>query len=260
MYRVLLVEDNAAQRFLAAHLTAWGACGFCVAAMAANGKDAMTLLGREPFDLVLTDIRMPVMDGLALLRAVYARGLGAPAVVLASSYSDFSYAREGIQHGALDYLVKPYTEQSVRETLQRILPRLEEMAESRSTGVAAFRTLLGGVQPDGLALRACDWAARHLDAAAPLQNAAAELGVTPDYLSKAFRKSTGCSYPDFCARLKLEEAKRLLREGFCKTYEISAQLGYRSVDYFTRKFKAATGITPGQYRKSAAGLQGSSEK
>ena len=125
MYRVLLVEDNAAQRFLAAHLTAWASCGFCVAAMAADGKDAMELLGRESFDLVLTDIRMPVMDGLALLRAVHALGAKAPAVVLASSYSDFSYAREGLQHGALDYLVKPYTEQSVRETLQRILPRSE---------------------------------------------------------------------------------------------------------------------------------------
>ena len=260
MYRVLLVEDNAAQRFLAAHLTAWASCGFCVAAMAADGKDAMELLGRESFDLVLTDIRMPVMDGLALLRAVHALGAKAPAVVLASSYSDFSYAREGLQHGALDYLVKPYTEQSVRETLQRILPRLEELTNSHSTGLAAYRALLDGAQPDGLALRACDWAARHLDATAPLQNAAAQLGVTPDYLSKLFRKSTGCSYPDFCARLKLEEAKRLLREGFCKTYEISAQLGYRSVDYFTRKFKAATGMTPGEYRKSAASLQSGSEK
>ena len=146
------------------------------------------------------------------------------------------------------------------DTLQRILPRLEELTNSHSTGLAAYRALLDGAQPDGLALRACDWAARHLDATAPLQNAAAQLGVTPDYLSKLFRKSTGCSYPDFCARLKLEEAKRLLREGVCKTYEISAQLGYRSVDYFTRKFKAATGMTPGEYRKSAASLQSGSEK
>lgn len=256
MYRVLFVEDNAAQRFLAARLAAWQECGFAVQAVAEDGRQALAYLQHESVDLVLTDIRMPGMDGLSLLRAVRGLGPQAPAVALASTYSDFSYAREGMQHGALDYLVKPYTEESVGETLRRIRPKLRQR---QADAHAAWRALLGGTEPDGLARRACDWAARNLDAAAPLQNAAMQLGVTPDHLSRVFRKSTGHSFPGFCTRLKMQEARRLLREGYCKTYEISARLGYRSADYFTRRFKEDTGMTPGEYRKSAAVMRDSTE-
>ena len=69
MYRILLVEDDEALRYVYARMNAWQENGFCLAAQAANGKQALEQLDKERFDLIVTDIRMPFVDGLAFWSA-----------------------------------------------------------------------------------------------------------------------------------------------------------------------------------------------
>ena len=118
MYRILLVEDDAALRYMYARMHAWQTQGFCLAAEAANGKEALEKLAEECFDLIVTDIRMPFIDGLELLRALRQRENHTP-VILISSYGEFEYAREGLVLGAFDYIVKPFQESALDAVLAR---------------------------------------------------------------------------------------------------------------------------------------------
>lgn len=117
MYNVLFVDDEQAIGYIVSRYKCWGECGFELKKLVSSGKEALQELSKEQYDLVITDIRMPVMDGLELLAEIRKRNLHT-AVVLCSTYSDFQYAREGMRMGAMDYISKPLTEKKLSEELE----------------------------------------------------------------------------------------------------------------------------------------------
>ncbi|MCX7772278.1 MAG: response regulator, partial [Clostridia bacterium] len=132
MFKVLIVDDVDILRRDLRRLKVWGeASGFTITDEAANGKEALQKLNASAFDMVITDIRMPVMDGMALLRAISKDKL-CPCVVLLSDYTEFSYAREGLVHGAFDYLGKPIDGQKLEELLQRVKQFLLERENEKA--------------------------------------------------------------------------------------------------------------------------------
>lgn len=138
MYRVLLVDDWDIFLVELKRLNVWGAVSeFEVAGKASNGKQALEMLKSSPYDMVLTDIRMPVIDGLQLLRRINQDSL-CSCVVLLSEYSEFNYARQGIVLGAFDYLVKPPSRESLLELFRRAHRFLDTLkkGEGASAGSA----------------------------------------------------------------------------------------------------------------------------
>lgn len=111
MYNVLLVEDDSTLRFIYSKMKTWTECGFMIAKQASNGKDALEILRKENFDLIFTDIRMPFVDGIEMLRKLSENDNTIP-VIFASSYDEFEYARQGLILGAFDYLLKPVDEKN----------------------------------------------------------------------------------------------------------------------------------------------------
>lgn len=126
MYRVLLVDDEAFARIGLRATFDWEGNGFVLIGEAANGKSAMKWIERGEVDILITDIAMPVMDGLELMRAVReSRPL--IKIVLLSCHSDFAFVREGIRMGASDYLLKPTLEPAdLKEVLDKVKLQIEE--------------------------------------------------------------------------------------------------------------------------------------
>ncbi|OXM86589.1 response regulator transcription factor [Paenibacillus rigui] len=119
---VLIVEDQPNFRRGLMKMMEGGRLGWNVAGEAANGHDALTMLDQVRPDLVLTDIRMPVMDGLEFvghLRQKYPELL----VVIITAYKNFEYAQAAVRHGVLDLLVKPCKEEDVRQVLSKAADR-----------------------------------------------------------------------------------------------------------------------------------------
>lgn len=120
MYKALLVDDREVFLLELKRLPVWGAAsGFGVNGEARNGHQALEMLRKDRYDVVLTDIRMPMMDGIQLLQAIHEESL-CPCVVLISEYSEFEYARKGLVLGAFDYLVKPVELGSISDMLLRV--------------------------------------------------------------------------------------------------------------------------------------------
>lgn len=84
-----------------------------------------------------------------------------------------------------------------------------------------------------------------------LTGIAEEMGVNPNYLSRSFSKEYGDSLISYINTVRLQAAAGLLKKTNLKNYEIAERVGYQNVEYFSRIFKKAMGMTPGEYRSSA---------
>lgn len=119
MYKVMIVDDRDIVRTEVKRLKIWGELsGFYISDEAENGQEALNKLEDHRVDLVITDIKMPKVDGIELLGAIVDRNI-CSCVVLLSDYSDFEFARQGIILGAFDYIPKPVDANKLSELLVR---------------------------------------------------------------------------------------------------------------------------------------------
>jgi two-component system response regulator YesN len=129
MYKIMLVEDEPPILYAVKHLIDTGNYGFQVSAVARNGRDALHMLKEDIPDVILTDIRMPFIDGLTLLEEVRQKYAGVACVIM-SGHNDFEYAVKALRVHAFDYLLKPIQ----IEKLQSMLQGLKDSLDTRKSG------------------------------------------------------------------------------------------------------------------------------
>jgi len=128
MYKVVLVDDEALTREAIKKNIPWEETGFELIGTAENGLDALELIEKCPPDLILTDICMPVMDGLALSAHVQTHYPDIKIVVI-SGYDDFEYAKQAIRYEVSNYIMKPITSCELVEELKRMREKIESSLE-----------------------------------------------------------------------------------------------------------------------------------
>lgn len=213
---------------------------------ASNGIEAWDWLAAHEADLVLTDIRMPVMDGLTLLQEMK-RSRHPADVMIVSGHDDFAYAQQALRLGARDYLLKPV---ETDEVIRRIGPWIEERERSASAANGAARADPAVRWEE---LSPVEQVLHHIHAKRSfrltLAEAAAMVHLNPSYFSKLFRKRTSATFTDYMTTVRIREAARLLERTSLRVAEIAERLGFADVAYFSNTFKKTTGQTPSEYRK-----------
>ncbi|SFJ05298.1 two-component system, response regulator YesN [Paenibacillus sp. UNC496MF] len=126
--KVLLVDDEPPITRNLEKVIPWSMLGLEIAGTARNGVEALELLAADPADLVLCDIRMPVMDGLELVRQIRERGLPCDVIML-SGYQDFAYTRSAIQYGVKDYILKPIPYDELTGVIARVMSERRKRAQ-----------------------------------------------------------------------------------------------------------------------------------
>ncbi|MBU9712964.1 response regulator transcription factor [Evansella tamaricis] len=132
MYTVLLVDDEVFVRQGLISLIEWEKCGFKVIAEASNGEDAFDMINKKNPDLVITDIRMPVIDGLELIKKVHDELNKDQKFIIVSGYSDFSYAQKAVRYGVIDFVLKPIDQQEMENTLTTLSATLDDEKQESS--------------------------------------------------------------------------------------------------------------------------------
>mgnify|MGYP004635610765 FL=1 len=241
----MIVEDDKTNQRFYEKLKVWEEEGFVIAGQASHGKEALALMEQNEYDFYLVDVMMPVMNGLEFLQKLKTRGVDAPKII-ASNYNEFEYVRQGMKLGAMDYLLKPITEDALRECLQSVR---EELWESREVKIMEqiFKAC-GADTESGFTKKLMAYFAEHTRDL-NLKDISDEFLLSKDYFGKLFKRQMNENFNQFVLKYKMEYACYLLKDTDDRIYEISDALGYKTTDYFSKLFKEYTGQTPAGYRK-----------
>lgn len=210
---------------------------------AANGQEALALIEDDAPEILLLDMEMPRMNGLALLGALNERGIRPECVIVLSAYSEFEYARGALQGGAQDYLLKPIDQAELVEKIRAATERIRsERPEAYDERGKSTEDVIGDIKRyiDG-----------HYDADLSLEAVTAMFFISKFQISRLFKRQYGINYHEYVLRVRMEAAAALLRESSLKLYEICARVGFDQASYFSSSFKKYYGISPREYRRSA---------
>jgi len=256
MLKCVVLEDEPLVRRELVLLTPWESLSILCAGDAADGLEGLELADRVRPDIVVTDIRMPGMDGLAFIEELNARraraGETPPEYLILSGYSEFDYARTAIRLGVREYLLKPVAEEELLEALRRSAARVAE----RSPANEVERALLpeppadsrGGME--GYVELAVRIIAERFIGGITIEEAAGELGISSGHLSRLFKQETGFTFVDYLTQVRVKRAAELLRDPRVRVYEVADLVGYSDPRYFAGVFRKITGMTPREYRDS----------
>ena len=125
MYKVLIVDDEPIVREGLEFIIDWQDFGFTIVDKAENGRMGLEKINALDPDLVITDVRMPGIDGIEMIRKVRKEGIKTRFIIL-SGYSDFTYAKDALSLNVVSYLLKPIEEAELIEELLKIKEDLKE--------------------------------------------------------------------------------------------------------------------------------------
>ena len=131
-YKVLLIDDEPSALEGMLLWINWNELGFEVCGTACNGREGLEYIRKLQPDLVITDIHMPLMNGLEMIAAWQQEGPGQTKFAIISGYSEFEYAQTAIRYGISHYLLKPIFEEEVAEELLEIYEELEQESRIRN--------------------------------------------------------------------------------------------------------------------------------
>ncbi|OHD79681.1 MAG: hypothetical protein A3J97_04370 [Spirochaetes bacterium RIFOXYC1_FULL_54_7] len=247
-FRILVVEDESAIRENIVKKLKEAHAGFEVVAEAHNGAAALEKLKSTAVDLLVTDIRMSVMDGLELVESVYYHYPEMKMMII-SGYNEFEYARQALHFGVSEFLLKPVNSSELRNALCHIHDRLSE------DNVEAYAYLNGIPEKEArvqLAESAAEYYRSNYLKHPSLEQVAERLRVSPAYLGRAFKDQFQVSPSKYLFDLIMNQAKKILKERpDLMVKEISSLLGYDDQCYFSRAFKKITGLSPLEYKERA---------
>lgn len=242
MTKVVIVEDEELVRRGIMLAVDWSSVDCVVVGDAANGEEGLEVIRRYQPDLVVTDIKMPRMDGIEMVRQLRAEGNGVRVIIL-TAYSDFAYAQSAVKLGAVDYLLKPFHDGELEEAVRRL-------QASSGAQVPGGLALPDGKGKSKYVTEAMRYIAEHYNAPDICVGSVARfLGVSEGHLSHVFKKETSYTLSSYITSYRIHVAMELLQDCRSRVYEVAEQVGYRDITYFSSTFKKLAGLSPSEYQK-----------
>ncbi len=220
--------------------------GFEVTGVFEDVRSALKALYELEADVIITDIRMPEVSGLELIRQIREKNLNIRIIIL-SGYSNFSYAQKAIELGVTRYLLKPTDPRELlsvlREVERELLPEAPENEEKQ--GLPAEGE---GEVGNLLVVKAIQYIEIHYGGKITLKDMAGELHLSPNYLCELFKRHTGKNLMEYVTGYRMQKAKSYLNHVEYKVADVAEMVGYKEAKYFSSAFKKEYGITPLEYR------------
>ncbi|MUT68492.1 response regulator [Paenibacillus sp. NEAU-GSW1] len=196
-------------------------------------------------DVIITDIHMPVVDGIELIKAVDRDYPGVKKIII-SGYSEFEYAQQALKMNVGDYLLKPVKKQE----LESMLSKLKLTIEKERSALKSPKMLINRqYSPEEIVKAVAAFIKMNYKSELVLEDIARQFSINSSHLSKIFLKYTGEPPSKYIMSLRMNEAKHLLSlKQELTVKEIGEVVGYPDPFYFSRIFKQFTGTTPTDYK------------
>ena len=215
-----------------------------------NGEEALEILRKQRVDVMFTDIRMPKMDGIEMLKELRAEGNDV-SVIFLTAYSDFSYAQSALKLFASDYLLKPFGDGELEQAVNHALDKRKKTQEreEKAGDDQLPELVLNKGDKSKYVMAAVDYITEHYENPELCVSEIAEhVGISEGHLSHTFKKETDYTVAAYITRVRMRTAMKLLNDCRNKVYEVAEQVGYRDIAHFSSSFKRIVGVTPSEYQ------------
>lgn len=246
---ILLVEDNEELRMFMHNILIDDYNVF----EAENGKIAFKMAVKEPIDLIVSDVVMPITTGLELCKLIKEdiRTSHIP-VILLTAKSDITHKIEGLESGADDYISKPFNVQELKLRINNSLKSIENIKSNLNThDVFKVEDIQMSSLDETLYNKALDIIEENIsDYNFDIPFFCEALGVSKSVLFTKFKAWTDFTPKQFIQHIRLIRAAQLLEKGKANINQVCAKVGFKDQKYFSKSFKAKFGKTPSEYAQS----------
>jgi len=252
MIKACIVDDEKLVRKGIITIMPWEKFSIEVVAEASNGVRALEIMSEQPIDLLFTDLNMPEMDGMQLIREVKEKYPNVQIVIL-TCHPEFEYVQEALRLGAIDYILKTQLENDLMEdVLQQIVKRYDKRLSTVSKPKPMdLITVNKGKYPDEIVqsiLKTVTYMGEQDEMSFTQEQVAKVANMSRGYFSQCFKDIMGTSFHKYLKNMRLTKSKQLLLSTNRPIYDIAQQTGFKDEKYFSRLFLLEVGMLPSDFR------------
>lgn len=262
MIKILIVEDEDFIRKGLIGTFDWVGSDCVVVGEAQDGQEGLEKIISLKPQVVITDIRMPKMNGIEMVRN--AKETNEFEVLILSSYSEFSYAKDAIDLKVFDYILKPIDDEYLKEALRKIKKQLEDkylfnkfkesIKDVKSISLISQENYSTGALTDKYTEKIIEYIIKNYNKKISIEDFAEMYNVSPSYLSRTFKAQTHHTFHDFLNKYRIQKSIELLDSGKYKVYEVSYMVGFSEYKYFCSVFKKYMKYSPIEFLKNCTNI------
>ncbi len=253
MFKVAIIDDEPIIVEGLSKTIDWSKWDAKVVGFAYDGLQGLELIRKEKPDILISDIAMPNMDGLAMIAAVKSE-FPYMQVAILTGYRDFDYAKEAISLGVTRFLLKPSKHDEIEEAITAMTAKLRQFehinAEPDVEDPEDENEILENPASSFIVNNALKFIRDNYKEKLKLVDVADHIYVSQWHLSKLLNKHTGKSFSEILNGIRIEKAKELLKDPAYRIVDIAEAVGFLDLAHFSRVFKKTCGISANDYRNS----------
>ena len=222
---------------------------------APNGKEALKMLLMGTYDLVISDVMMPEMDGLQLLRRIKDNPtISQLPVIMLTSKAEVEYKLEGLKSGADAYIAKPFDMEELHIQIDNLIAGVRRL-RGKFSGAVSQEERIENIEVKGNDEALMERIMKSVNAnmsnpSYTVDTMAEDVGISRAQLHRKMKEMTGIATGKFLRNLRMEQAARLLREGKINVAQIADRVGYADQAHFSTAFKSHFGQSPSEYAET----------
>ena len=216
---------------------------------ACNGREAVDIWREKKCSIAVLDISMPGINGLDAAEIIRQED-EAGVIIFLTAFDEFDYAQKAIRVHALDYLLKPVSENELIAVLEEAIKITESGGNERRNLIPAMpgKEELSSVKQAAIKKLIADYIEENYTRDISLTDAACAMHYSDPYFCKIFKDCFGKSFVLYLTELRVEKSKELLADITVNVKDICTKVGFRDSNYYTKVFKRMEGMTPTEYR------------
>jgi YesN/AraC family two-component response regulator len=256
--KVMIVDDEEMIREGISNGIDWKLLGMEVSFLAENAIEALNYMKENLIDIVITDIKMPVMDGIMMIEKICDYPIK-PEFIVLSGFAEFEYAKRAMGLGVKDYILKPVHEKELVEVLSKVKEEIEKRhreeiiidkqtqfksikdkihknTQFSDTITEIIQLIEREIDNELLSLK---WISKH------------KVYMSENYLSRQFKKEVGTRFSEYLTEQRMQLAMFLIASQEFTVMEVAEKVGYgNNPRYFCNVFKKYTKLTPKEYKNT----------
>ncbi|MDV4149498.1 response regulator [Clostridium sp. AL.422] len=244
--KILVVEDEAPIREWISYTIKNVSEDFQLVGSAKNGREAYDLSLEVKPDVIITDIKMPVMDGLELSKRIK-EIMPEVYIIILTNFAEFSYAKEAIGFGAYEYLVK--SEIRPKE-IKELLSKIDEKLKGRDSFIGDHQ--INKKEDKKIYSKTIEKSLKYIEdnykKHISLIDVAKHIYLSHEYFSRLFKEEVGENFSTYLTVYRMNKAKKLIRSTDMKISQIAMEVGYTNPGYFSKNYKKYMGVSPEEDR------------